>query len=169
MTDKVGASGRAVAANAAEPVVSALRASIPDAQSPLQWLHARGHLSDRQYDAGGWLRADYHRSVGGPSPRQMEAKGRFDGAMAQAGRGLKDILWHVAIKGGGIPEAERTLSWPARSGKLVLKLALERVADFYGLRDTDGNPQGADAKQAAGESLTAGAEGIAQTPSGDNA
>lgn len=35
--------------------------------------------------------------------------------------------------------------------------------------DTDGNPQGADAKQAAGESLTAGAEGIAQTPSGDNA
>jgi hypothetical protein len=30
-----------------------------------------------------------------------------------------------------VPAAEKALEWPARSGKLVLRLALERVADFY--------------------------------------
>ena len=29
---------------------------------------------------------------------------------------------------------EEQLGWPARSGKLVLKLALERVADFYRIK-----------------------------------
>jgi hypothetical protein len=30
-----------------------------------------------------------------------------------------------------VPAAEKALEWPARSGKLVLRLALDRVADFY--------------------------------------
>ena len=29
------------------------------AESPLTWLHARGHLSDSQFEAGERLRADY--------------------------------------------------------------------------------------------------------------
>ena len=29
---------------------------------------------------------------------------------------------------------KRALGWPARAGKLVLTLALDRVADFYRLR-----------------------------------
>jgi hypothetical protein len=37
----------------------------------------------------------------------------------------------VACAGEGLPEAERALAWPVRSGKLVLKLALDRVAGFY--------------------------------------
>lgn len=32
------------------------------AESPLAWLHARGHLSDRLFDAGEALRADYERA-----------------------------------------------------------------------------------------------------------
>lgn len=125
------------------------------AESPLSWLHARGHLSDRLFDAGERLRADYEKAQlspsvtmrwdpvrikGGPdaglSPteRQMAAKTRFDGALAAAGNGLSDVLWRVVCACESLPAAERALQWPARSGKLVLKLALERVADFYRIR-----------------------------------
>lgn len=124
------------------------------AESPLSWLHARGHLSARLFDAGERLRGDYERAGlapsvtmrwdvvrvrGGPdaglSPteRQIAAKARFHGAMTAAGKGLEDVLWRVACAGESLPDAERALEWPARSGKLVLRLALERVADFYRL------------------------------------
>ena len=125
-------------------------------ESPITWLHARGHLDDRQFDAGEKLRADYERAQlapsitmswnpvrvdggsGGrdltPSERQMAAKDRFDGAMAEAGNGLKDVLWRVVCACEALSDAEKGLGWPARSGKLVLKLALDRVADFYRIR-----------------------------------
>ncbi|MEO0056933.1 MAG: hypothetical protein RIT17_369, partial [Pseudomonadota bacterium] len=66
-----------------------------------------------------------------PSEKQIAARGRFDGAIKAAGRGLEDILWRVVCAGEALPEAEKGLGWPARSGKLVLKIALERVAEFY--------------------------------------
>lgn len=128
-------------------------------ESPLTWLHARGHLSDRRFAAGEKLRADWEcaqlapsvtsrweavRIKGGecglsPGERQIAAKDRFDSAIAAAGAGLDDILWRVVCAGEGLPEAERALAWPARSGKLVLGLALDRVADFYRLRVTVGD------------------------------
>ncbi len=122
------------------------------AESPLTWLHSRGMLSDAQYDAGERLRADWERAQLAPgvtmrwdpvrvkgtsdkglnaTERQMAAKARFDAAVAAAGPGLADILWRVVCAGEGLPQAERALSWPARSGKLVLGLALDRVAGFY--------------------------------------
>ena len=121
-------------------------------ESPIAWLHARGHLERRLFDAGEALRADYERAQlsanvtmrwdpvrvkGGvdrglsPSERQIAAKQRFDAALATAGKGLCDVLWRVVCAGDGLPDTEKALGWPARSGKLVLKLALERVADFY--------------------------------------
>ena len=123
------------------------------AESPLTWLHARGHLNDRQFAAGERLRADWERAELAPSvtmrwdpvriaggeqgltagERQLAAKRRFDGAVAAAGPGLADILWRVVCAGEGVPAAEKALAWPARSGKLVLELALDRVAVFYGL------------------------------------
>lgn len=127
-------------------------ATVNLAESPLTWLHARGHLSDRQVDAGERLRADWERAQlapaitmrwdpvrvqGGadkglaPSERQIAAKARFDGAVAAAGPGLADVLWRVVCAGEALPDAERALAWPARSGKLVLRLALDRVAEFY--------------------------------------
>jgi hypothetical protein len=30
-----------------------------------------------------------------------------------------------------LSDAEKAMAWPVRSGKLVLSLALDRVADFY--------------------------------------
>ncbi|OYW46621.1 MAG: hypothetical protein B7Z08_05500 [Sphingomonadales bacterium 32-68-7] len=123
------------------------------AESPLTWLHARGHLDDRLFAAGERLRADWERAQLAPSvtmrwdpvrirgtghsaaltagERQLAARQRFDGAIAAAGKGLEDILWRVVCAGEGLPAAEKALEWPARSGKLVLKLALDRVADFY--------------------------------------
>lgn len=123
------------------------------AESPLTWLHARGHLGHRQFDAGERLRADWEfaqlspnvtmrwdpvriKGQGGerglsPTERQIAARERFDGAVSQAGPGLADILWRVVCAGEALADAEKGLGWPARSGKLVLKLALDRVADFY--------------------------------------
>ncbi len=125
------------------------------AESPIAWLHARGHLEDRLFHAGEALRNDYERAqlsanvtmrwdpvrvktTGeqglNAAEKQLAAKQRFDGALAEAGKGLEDILWRVVCAGEGLPQAEKTLGWPARSGKLVLTLALERVADFYRIR-----------------------------------
>lgn len=122
------------------------------AESPLSWLHAHGHLEDRLFDAGERLRDDYEasqlapsitmrwdpvrvRTTGAagltPSERQIAARARFDGALLAAGRGLEDILWRVVCSGETLPVAEKALGWPLRSGKLVLRLALDRVADFY--------------------------------------
>ncbi len=126
------------------------------AESPLSWLKARGMVNDRQYEAGERLRADFETASLGPrvtmrwdaAPRttsrggnsddpthaQISAKRRFDGAINAAGPGLSDIAWRVICAGEGLPVAEKALGWPTRAGKLVLTLALDRVAAFYGIR-----------------------------------
>jgi hypothetical protein len=125
------------------------------AESPLGWLYARGHVTRRQFDAGERLRWDWERaqlsprltmawdaapmarSRGGPSSTpdlngaQIDAKRRFHEAIAAAGPGLSDILWRIVCAGDGMREAETALGWPARAGKLVLTLALDRVATYY--------------------------------------
>ncbi|WP_420607937.1 DUF6456 domain-containing protein [Novosphingopyxis sp.] len=131
--------------------------TVNQAESPLGWLRARGHLDDRQFDAGEKLRFDYERGAIGPrvtmgwnpAPRargrrgpaehfeptevQIAAKRRFDGALEALGGGLADIAWRVICDGQSVPGAERGLGWPARSGKLVLRIALDRLAEFYRL------------------------------------
>ncbi|PIX63992.1 MAG: hypothetical protein COZ43_13015 [Sphingomonadales bacterium CG_4_10_14_3_um_filter_58_15] len=126
-------------------------------ESPLGWLHARGHLSDRQFDAGEKLRADWERAhlaprvtmcwdaapVAGGKRRipaalneteaQLAAKQRFNNAIDHLGSDLSDIAWRIICGGEGTPVAEKNLGWPARSGKLVLKIALDRLGDFYRL------------------------------------
>jgi hypothetical protein len=127
-------------------------------ESPLGWLFARGMVSRRQFDAGEQLRSDWERAglsskvtmrwdaapIGGhrsgssgPADlldAQIDARKRFDGAVAAVGSGLSDILWRVVCSGEGMREAETALGWPARAGKVVLSLALDRVADFYRIR-----------------------------------
>lgn len=125
------------------------------AESPLGWLHARSLVSTRQFDAGERLRADWTlaqlgprvtmrwdaapvaRGARGPDApldptlAQIAAKRRFDEAIAAAGPGLSDILWRVVCDGCGLEAAEALLGWPKRAGKLVLLMALDRVADYY--------------------------------------
>ncbi len=128
------------------------------AESPLGWLKARSLVSDRQFAAGELLRLDYERACLGPrvtmswdsSPMdrnrrgssspgasthaQINAKQRFDGAISHAGSGLSDILWRIICACEAMPTAEKALGWPARAGRLVLTIALDRVADFYRLK-----------------------------------
>ena len=65
------------------------------------------------------------------SGSQIDAKRRFHEAIDAAGPGLADILWRVVCSGEGMRDAEIALGWPARAGKLVLTLALDRVATYY--------------------------------------
>ena len=128
------------------------------AESPLGWLFARGLVTQRQFDAGERLRTDWERAQLAPrvtmswdaapvsrgrgrstdrpdlSGAQIDAKRRFDAALAAAGPGLADILWRIVCAGEGMRDAETALGWPARAGKLVLAFALDRVADYYRVR-----------------------------------
>lgn len=134
------------------------RVTVNLAESPLGWLYSRKLITPRQFEAGERLRADYEtaslgpritmrwdpspasRRNGGPGEpldptlAQLSAKRRFDAAIAAAGPGLSDILWRVVCACEGLPTAERALGWPARAGKLVLTIALDRVADHYRLK-----------------------------------
>lgn len=128
------------------------------AESPLGWLFARGLVSKRQFDAGERLRCDWERaqlaprvtmswdqapvsrSRGGGSQApdlngaQLDSKKRFEEAVAAAGPGLADILWRIVCAGEEMRHAETALGWPARAGRLVLTLALDRVAAYYRIR-----------------------------------
>ncbi len=66
-----------------------------------------------------------------PWPRSM--RDRFHRGIAAAGPGLGDILWRVVCAGESVPVAEQALGWPVRAGRLVLTLALDRVADYYNI------------------------------------
>lgn len=124
------------------------------AESPLGWLKARGLISGRQFDAGEQLRGDWERSelppsvtmrwdaapagaqragVGAsdPTTAQIMARRRFDDALATIGPGLSDIAWRIICAGEGMRAAEGALGWPARAGRLVLGLALDRLAEYY--------------------------------------
>lgn len=123
------------------------------AESPLAWLARRGMVSPAQFRASERLRHDF--MVAGRAPRvtmrwdagpgassqaggadpttsQIIARQRFDAAVLAAGPGLSDVLWRVICMGEGLETAERALGWPNRAGKLVLKLALDRLVTHYG-------------------------------------
>jgi len=143
--------------------------TVNRAESPLTWLRSRGLIDARHYAAGERLRAAYEtasiapsvtmrwtpRVDGGgqdaldPTSAQIAAKRRFDAAIAAAGPGLADILWRVVCAGEGLPAAERALSWPARAGRVVLTLALDRLATHYEGGDGGRSPLRSDAVKGA--------------------
>jgi hypothetical protein len=131
------------------------RVTVNLAESPLAWLVRRGMVSPVQFEASERLRHDFmmagqaprttmrwdpapvHRSGPGgmdPTTAQLAARQRFDAAVQSAGPGLADVLWRVICLGEGLETAERALGWPSRAGKLVLKLALDRLVAHYGFK-----------------------------------
>lgn len=115
-------------------------------------------ISRQQYEAGLRLRNDFE--LGGLSPkvtaswsglpggvtaglpggaalnpteRQAAAQQRFRRAANALGPGLADVAIRVCCGFEGLEAVEQALSWPGRSGKVVLSLALDRLAAYYGI------------------------------------
>jgi hypothetical protein len=128
------------------------------AESPLARLHARGLVDAVQFAAGERLRRDYtfaqlsprlgvdlSAAAGFSSGRRsakdtalfadtvLAAKQRFTRAMKAVGPGLNDLLFELCCALSGLEDAERHFGWPSRAGKVVLCLALDRLALHYGL------------------------------------
>lgn len=131
-------------------------------ESPLGWLARRkdsngaGLLSALEVEAGERLRADFERAEIGPKIGQdwsrflapvdassgpgrtpsegpVGARERFRKAVEALGPGLADAAVRVCCFHEGLEATERRMGWSARSGKVVLKLALQRLVDHYGL------------------------------------
>ena len=130
-------------------------------ESPIVWLASRPgpdgrpFLSPAHVAAGERLRDDFNRAggagrltmawdagpraAGGRAPgldaaeRTLHARAKVRAALEAAGPGLREVLERVCLQGSALEAAERDLGLPRRAGKAVLKLALDRLAAFYGL------------------------------------
>jgi len=120
-----------------------------------------GLISQAQFDAGERLRADFWFAQMTPrvtmswstvSPVQRRrrsglafrsdadmadsiaaARERVRRALSAVGPELAGILIDVCCYLKGLEQAERAAGWPQRSGKVVLQLALTRLARHYGI------------------------------------
>ncbi len=68
-----------------------------------------------------------------PAEKARAAKDRIARALDAVGPGLREILARVCFAGSALEAAERDLGLPRRSGKAVLKVALQRLAAHYGI------------------------------------
>lgn len=127
------------------------------AESPLAWLARRagkdGHplVDAGQLAAGERLRADFTRAglmprvtsrwsevAGAGTPEAftdmvLAAKLRTSRALQAVGPELSGVLLDVCCFLKGLEAVERERGWPARTAKVVLGLALHRLAAHYGL------------------------------------
>ena len=76
-------------------------------------------------DRGGFL----NDSGVGEGPR--EARRRVSDALDDLGPGLADVVLRVCCFLEGLESAEKRLGWSARSGKVVLKIGLQRLLRHY--------------------------------------
>lgn len=137
------------------------------AETPLGWLRRRkgsngkALISQTQFEAGEKLRADFtsaqmtqrvtadwsvqldgnRRNANeglNVSEKALAARQRFYKALDAVGPGLAEPLVDVCCYLSGLEDAERRMGWPQRSGKVVLAIALERLADYYGFNGSSG-------------------------------
>lgn len=136
-------------------------ALVNDAESPLAWLarrkdrEGRSFLDAAQLEAGERFRRDIEQAqllqrvtanweasinaarqgadAGAVSEVAIDARRRLARAVDATGPELAGLLTDVCgyLKGLEIVESER--GWPPRSAKVVLKIALDRLARHYGL------------------------------------
>ncbi|MBV1885589.1 MAG: hypothetical protein KUG61_00805 [Parvibaculaceae bacterium] len=120
-------------------------------------------LSNAEFDAGERFRIDFTKAQLTPSltanwerqaigrnkrshngglildanHRALMARKRYDRALDAVGPGLKDVLIDVCCHLQGLDGVEKAMCWPQRSGKVVLKIALDRLVQHYEMRGRD--------------------------------
>jgi Domain of unknown function (DUF6456) len=129
-------------------------------ESPLDWLRRRKGRSgepmidEASYQAGERLRMDIMlagllpgvtarwdgmpKSGGGVSPtdatdRMVAARQRIRNAFDAIGADFSDLLMDLCGFLKGLELIERERQWPPRSAKIVIRMALARLAEHYGI------------------------------------
>ncbi len=146
------------------------RVAIDLEESPLGWLarrrgrDGRSFVSPAQIIAGERLRADFTRA--GMMPRlgadweaatrgsrrglapglnaseaMLVARQRLSRALEATGPEFSGLLLDVCCFLKGLEQVERERGWPARTAKVVLSLALGRLARHYGLAEVAQGPE----------------------------
>lgn len=136
-------------------------------------------ISQAQFDAGERLSADFwfgqmtprtttnwsavsttprgrrygasQRSHADMTDNAVAAAERVRRALDAVGPELCGVLIDVCCHMRGLEEAERSAGWPQRSGKIVLQLALTRLARHYGLERSGAPSAGAVMRHWGGE------------------
>ncbi|HEY7979123.1 MAG TPA: DUF6456 domain-containing protein [Rhizomicrobium sp.] len=134
--------------------------NVNEMESPIARLRLHRQLTPVQFEAGERLRQDF--TMAGLMPRLcadlsapisnaargassapmteklIAARQRFRLAMASVGPGLSDLLFDVCCHLKGLEVVEATNAWPVRSAKIVLRIALDRLAEHYGIATRQG-------------------------------
>jgi Domain of unknown function (DUF6456) len=150
-----------------ETATGTTRVRIDTEESPLDWLRRRRDrngepmIDETAYQAGERLRTDIMLAgllpgvtarwdampkTGGPaSPgeatdRMVAARQRLRHAFDAVGGDFSDLLLDLCGFLKGLEQIERERQWPARSAKVVVRLALGRLAEHYGIESTARGP-----------------------------
>ncbi len=138
-----------------QPGAGAVKVLVNADESPLGWLARRKLVGAAEFEAGERLRRDIDMAqtlprvtanwsaspsagVGGGqglhiSERVAAAGQRVDRALSAAGPEFSGLLLDVCGFLKGLETIETERNWPRRSAKVVLNLALGRLARHYGL------------------------------------
>jgi hypothetical protein len=132
-----------------------LKVAVNVGESPLARLRHRALIDATQFAAGEKLRRDFtlsqltprmgvnwdapvvsgSRGAGGDSISDIAlmARQRLNKALAAAAPGLSDLLFDVCCHLTPLERCEAASGWAKRAGRVVLMIALDRLAVHYGL------------------------------------
>ncbi|RRH76456.1 helix-turn-helix domain-containing protein [Falsigemmobacter faecalis] len=81
----------------------------------------------------GGVRGGIQGAAGSDLPGSQSARERVAAALRELGPGLGDMVLRCCCYLEGVETAEKRLGWAARSGKVVLRIALDRLRRHYEL------------------------------------